>query len=587
MENSAFAFSSKNKRVLNLASLYEISKVLGATLNKDKLFNLILSKIMQQTNADSGSLMLFNENTQELSICAYQGLTDKIAEKTKIKLGQGIAGIVAQQKKPLLIDDKNFFSISGKKPHRKIKSALSIPLIFSDSLIGVINLNRVAFTKEFMEEDLDAISIFVKESAVAIHNAQMYIAAEEKIQHLFRFNVISCALNSAFSKERIINLLGECVRELFSFDLYTLLILEKNDYYLLITSRSPLPEKMKNFLKKNISLVVSSLKKEKVSPKRINCSIIKIKNGLRKHLYPRDLNSVLHAPLIMKGNILGMLSLYSVKKNGFTQKDQQSLTTLANQTAIALENANLYKSLRHTYLSTIKALAQAIEEKDPYTRGHSDLVSHYSVAIAQALKLPSTFIEAIQIAGILHDIGKIGIPEKILSKPDRLTEEEFKIIKEHPKIGRRILSSVDFFWGEIGNPGRATNREQFKRYLDQDAFLKFKVNLDLTMDILKPADLSAEIKTMIYHHHERYDGGGYPEGLSGEKIPLGSRILAVADTFEAMTANRPYRKAFSENKALKLLKECSGNQLDSKIVSIFLKLNKNRKISNKISEIKL
>ncbi|MBU1086615.1 MAG: GAF domain-containing protein [Candidatus Omnitrophica bacterium] len=576
-------FSDKyenTKQALNLSSLEEISQVLGASFDLDKLYQVILDTIMKQTNADAGSLMLLDHNKKELYIAASQGINKNFVKKIRVKLGQIVAGIVAEAKKPLLIDNKNFQSIFGKKPRKNVKSALCVPLIAGNKLIGVINLNRIPGSEAFSKDDIDVISRFAFESSIAIHNAKLYIEAEEKIQHLFRFNVISCALNAALTPIKLISILTDCMCELFDFDLYTLLVISDDSASLTLCSQNKIDKKTINKLKKELNLVIRGLKKNKVSPKEIELNLIKIKNHRQmiKHpILPKHIREVINAPIITKGNTLGMLSIYSVEEHGFDQKDQQSLSTLANQAAVALENAHLYKSLRTTYLSTIKALAQAIEEKDEYTRGHSDLVSYYSVAIAEALQLPPKLIEGIQIAGILHDIGKIGIPEKILSKPGSLTKNEYEIIMKHPTIGKRILEPVNFYWADLtADSEKKVKKKKRSIVVDAKIIQEIQGSLNATVSILKEIDLSEEIKAMIYHHHEKYSGGGYPTGIKKEEIPIGSRILAVADTFEAMTADRPYRKAFSTKKALRLINECAPFQLDPKIVDIFTRLVKQK-----------
>ncbi len=577
-KDSQPAKQKKKEKTRNLSSLLEISKVLGASFDLDRMLNVILDTMLRQTDSDSGSLMLLDETGRHLTIRASRGIKESIVHKVKVNLGEGIAGIVAKTKKPLLIDNKNFYSIFKKRPRHGVKSSLSIPLCFGNRLFGVINLNRIPGSAEFQEEDLKIISDFAQECTIAINNAKLYIDAEEKIQHLFRFNVISCALNAALSREKLVDVLTDCMSELFIFDFYTLLLIEENNYFIIVGTQNKLSSQAVAYLKQTLALVVSGLKKKTIFPNKLQLSIKDIKTHLlpmKGIITPSKINSVLHTPLITKGNALGMLSLYSVRDNAFSQKDQQSLTTLANQTAVALENTNLYRSLRKTYLSTIKALAQAIEEKDDYTRGHSDLVSSYSVAIAEAMELPQKLVEGIQIAGILHDIGKIGIPENILTKPSSLTIEEYEIIKNHPIIGKRILEPVDFYWVESPNeePQETGGKNKKIRInLDRHMINRFKSPLDATIDILRTTNLSDEIKNMIYHHHEKYGGGGYPDGVAGENIPIGSRILAVADTFEAMTADRPYRKAFPVKKALGLMLELAPKQLDPKIVEIFVKL---------------
>ena len=178
---------------------------------------------------------------------------------------------------------------------------------------------------------------------------------------------------------------------------------------------------------------------------------------------------------------------------------------------------------------TIKVLALALDARDHYTHGHSREVTEYAVAIAQEMGLSVKEIEIIRDAGILHDIGKIGIADALLLKPGRLTDEEYEQIKKHPEIGKSIL---------------------------------------------EPVQCLADKIPLIYHHHERIDGTGYPQGLSGDDIPLGARILAIADSYQAMTSDRPYRKALSMQVAISELEKFRGRQFDSKIVDVFLRILK-------------
>ena len=236
----------------------------------------------------------------------------------------------------------------------------------------------------------------------------------------------------------------------------------------------------------------------------------------------------LSCPLVAKDEFIGLINLGEKEtKKPFSEEDFRLLSTMSGHVAIAIENAKLYENLLKSYLSTVSALAEAIETKDPYTRGHSERVSIYATVIAQAMNLSASEIEGIRIAGILHDIGKIGVPEGILLKFAPLTDAEFGVIKEHPVISARIIEKAEFPW---------------------------------------------EIKPLAFHHHERYDGSGYPDGLKEKDIPLGARILAVADTYEALLADRPYRRCFPKEKALEIIKEAAGTQLDPEIVPVFLEL---------------
>jgi putative nucleotidyltransferase with HDIG domain len=185
--------------------------------------------------------------------------------------------------------------------------------------------------------------------------------------------------------------------------------------------------------------------------------------------------------------------------------------------------------LRTAYIQTIRALAEAIDAKDAYTRGHSERVAVYSSRISRQMGLRRELIERTYFAGLLHDVGKIGIPDAIITKPDRLNQEEYEEIKRHPEIGAKILEPVEFL---------------------------------------------ASVVPCVRHHHEWYDGctSGYPHRLAGDQIPLPSRIIVVADTVEAMTSDRPYRKAMPIEAVVAELHKYSGTQFDPVVVDAFLKL---------------
>ncbi len=210
---------------------------------------------------------------------------------------------------------------------------------------------------------------------------------------------------------------------------------------------------------------------------------------------------------------------------------------------LIVENSNLEESVKKylsiaqekelqiqdTYWESVQSLAEALEARDPYTRRHSELVTRYSVAIAQKMGLATNMVKDIRQAALLHDIGKIGIRESIFLKEGPLTPEERAIMETHSAISAQIL---------------------------------------------KPLRFLEKIIPIVYHHHERYDGKGYPDGLKGEDIPLGARIIAVADTFEAMTADRPYRKALPVDVAYQEIEKNAETQFDPKAVAVFLEISK-------------
>ncbi|OGP18790.1 MAG: hypothetical protein A2054_05555 [Deltaproteobacteria bacterium GWA2_55_10] len=242
-------------------------------------------------------------------------------------------------------------------------------------------------------------------------------------------------------------------------------------------------------------------------------------------LFKQGFLSHLRVPLAVRREVIGVLSVGAKRKAAFTSDDLSVIEKLAYQIGVALENARLVSDLGELFLGTVRTLSEAIDAKSPWTKGHSDRVTKYAMDIGRRMGFTEEELNVLELAGRLHDIGKLGTYEAILDKPGKLTEEEFNMIKKHPQKGADILAPI----------------RQLQRIV--------------------PA---------IRHHHENFDGSGYPEGLKGGDIPLMARILAVADTVDAMSADRPYRQGKPLEAIVAELKRCSGTQFDPDVVEAFL-----------------
>lgn len=236
--------------------------------------------------------------------------------------------------------------------------------------------------------------------------------------------------------------------------------------------------------------------------------------------------SFMALPMVVRGALIGILNIYGYQLSSrFTEGQRKLLSFLAGRAATAIENARLYEELKVTFRTTLQSLVLALEAKDRYTAGHTRRVTDYTRIIVEAMKLPQSDRETICHGAMLHDIGKIGIDPEKINKPGTLTDDEIEMFRTHPAIGRRIVQPIKFL---------------------------------------------EEIIPCVYYHHERFDGTGYPEGLEGKGIPLGARIVAVADTYDAMTSTRAYRKALAHSVAAAELRRCRGKQFDPEIVDVFI-----------------
>jgi putative nucleotidyltransferase with HDIG domain len=236
---------------------------------------------------------------------------------------------------------------------------------------------------------------------------------------------------------------------------------------------------------------------------------------------------LLAVPLVRQEQLLGCLFGIDKQNGEFDTVDSKLLNSIANESAIYLENAMLFDDVRGLMMGLLHSLTSAVDAKDAYTCGHSERVALLSRSLAIETGLTEQQVDRIYMAGLLHDVGKIGVPEAVLQKTGKLTPEEFEQIKKHPEIGAKILRDIKQVEDII--PG-------------------------------------------VLHHHERYDGKGYPGGLSGDNIPLMGRIICLADCFDAMTSSRTYRKALPLEVALTEIRRCSGTQFDPVLSDAFLQI---------------
>lgn len=250
--------------------------------------------------------------------------------------------------------------------------------------------------------------------------------------------------------------------------------------------------------------------------------------------------SAMCVPLVYQDEKLGVIYVATRQRaNAFTQNDLELMVALAGPAGIAIKNAAFVEELEEDFQTTLKVLANAVELKDHYTVGHTWRVTNFSVAIAEELGWDEEKLKEVEMGGVLHDVGKIGVPEAVLCKPGRLTKEEFALMKVHPEKGASLM---------------------------QD---------------------SKKLKPLIpycLYHHERFDGNGYPHGLAGEDIPIEGRVVAVADTFDAMTSNRPYRKGLDPKIAIEEIEKCKGTQFDPECADAFIRAYNKGKISHILQE---
>ncbi|UCC41497.1 MAG: GAF domain-containing protein [Candidatus Aminicenantes bacterium] len=362
---------------------------------------------------------------------------------------------------------------------------------------------------------------------------KMHASAEKLLQNLKVIHEVGNVINSIQTIDELLNQIAEKLLDVFP-DVQSVCILfkEKGQDFepKCIKNRADVlldsPQVSRSIINKAIDERVCILGNDASHDRRFLAS---------KSIAAMKLRSFMCAPLISKETVLGMIYLDNREKPScFDEDDVTLLSALANQSAIAIENSQLYENIQKAYHEAILALLNTVEAKDLYTRGHSQRVSHYANGIAREMKLSQEQCNKITMAAELHDIGKIGVKEQIIGKETALSKAEYHSIKDHVLTGENILSPIEY--------------------------LSFAL-------------------PMIRGHHEHFDGSGYPDGLKEDDIPVGARILAVADTFDAITTQRPYNKPLPFKKALEKCEALKGEQLDPDVVDALVRfITKNYKI---------
>ena len=340
-------------------------------------------------------------------------------------------------------------------------------------------------------------------------------------------------ITSSLKLDDVLDTIVERIANVLDVERCSILLLDEQSGELFIAAAKGLPQEVIEKTRIKIGEEISGWILEHKEPVLVK-DIEKDNNFAKNNEERYYTGSFVSVALIFNDKAIGVINVNNKhSREAFCEDDLKIVKGIADQASIAIENARLYSNLQGVYLQVIATLTSVIEIKDHYTKRHSERVTKYAVSIAKTMGLPRSDVEVVEIACRLHDLGKIAVHEHILTKPGKLTKEEFEEIKLHPLKG---------------------------------------------VEILKPLTFLNKIMKLVEQHHERYDGKGYPYGQKAKDIDLGARIMAVADSYDAMTTDRPYARALSNEEAIKELKQCSGSQFDPQIVDVFIEiLNKAHK----------
>jgi len=512
--------------------LQEISRMSLEDQPLDRLYDHYLGVILKLTRTKAGSILLVNEMTKDLFFAACKGKGSEGLLGKRVPVGEGIAGWVARTGHSYFTGDANQDRLIKKEFGREIgvttENMLCVPLKIGRRIMGVVEVLNKKDRKPFDREDLKLLDAIAAQIATLIENTRLFEKYDGKVRKLKTLKEISRLLNSTLDESEVKKRAMEAATQLMEAEVGSLLLIDEaaQELYFEVALgdrgnrvkeiRLKIGEGIAGWVAKTgESVTVADAQKDpRFARKADDKSAFVTRN-------------MICVPVRIRGKIIGVLQ--AINKLGpqtFSKWDLEEFQSLADQVAIAIDNANLYKDLQEAFLGTAGALGDAIEAKDAYTAGHTRRVLSYSLAMGKQLQLPSSELDNLKLAALLHDIGKIGIEDSILRKPGKLDDAERRRMEEHTVIGPKIVDHV----------------KQLRK-----------------------------IVPGIMHHHEEYDGTGYPKGLKGEKIPLIARVIAAADCFDAMTTDRPYRKGLSVQTALDELQKMIGTQFDGNVVAAFVR----------------
>lgn len=514
----------------------------------DLVLQRFLELMMEAAQARAGTLYLADWERQELAFAIVRGPAGVISslQGRRMPIDSGIAGHCATRGQaiwvPAIEHDRHWArdlaDLSGYHPD----NVLCLPLRAQDRVIGVVQLFDLPGEHPGSQPDIDFLSVLVNDLALKVENARLLDTLREMVARLRALLDVGLELGATLDRGRLLHLILDRVRRLVRAEAASIFerIEETGELVLCATTRTP-PQGLRAILLApgegiagwvaqhgQTCLVPDVSQDPRFSPKASELTGFVTRSILCTPLTVQEQVPGHDQEEVFRLRVVGVAQALNKEGGGeFTRADVEIFEGLARQAAIAMERTRLYREINDLFTSAISSLAEAMEAKDPYTRGHTRRVTAISVAIAEEMALSAEEVGKIRTAALLHDIGKIGMPDSILHKPGRPDEAEMEIIRQHPAEGERILL---------------------------------------------PLQHLREIRLGVAEHHERYDGQGYPRGLHGDDISLAGRIIAVADTLDAMTSTRPYRAALPREAAVAAIRSQAGQQFDPAVVAAFLQV---------------
>ena len=528
----------RQQQTRELEAVSKLVAVLRGAVKLHDALEYLLDESLKVVDASAGGIMLYHPEERLLRFATTRGWFGQLCD-VAAPPDKGLVGYVFTEGAKYVVQDFHTDAMVSDEERATLPAGwggICLPLWADRQPVGVM---WVAWPSE---DALSAwqqriLSSFADIGASTLQRLRLHEATLRHLRWMQVLQTIAQALTSSLDLRLTFSILLEQVRALFDVDLADVLLLDENESVLTVAAASGLEET--RLQEMNAMMVGAAFSREALLEQRLvvvpDLSQAAVQGEFARFVRRERLVSYVAVPLVSKGAARGVLELFRRSPlPPLSPEAMEFLELLGRYTAVAIDNARLFQraqraahELRAAYDLTIMGWARALELRDRETEGHAQRVTDLTLRLARKLGVPESQLVHIRRGALLHDIGKIGVPDEILHKPGPLTPEEWEIMRQHPVLAHRMLADIDY---------------------------------------LRPA------LAIPLYHHERWDGSGYPEGLKGEAIPREARIFAVVDVYDALTSDRPYRKAWPKEKALAYLREQRGKLFDPEVVDAFLEI---------------
>lgn len=527
--------SERKRHEREREAIINVSAALRQATSRAEILTTILDQMSALFDAGGTFIALPHTGTGDVIIEMGRGPIGEKFNGLKIPHGMGVSGWVIMNKRPYLNNSANIDPIFYRPDLLEdYHCVASVPLIAHEKSIGALWIARRNYISE---QDLQLLNAVADIAANAIHRVTLHEQTEQQLHHLLALHQIDLAITTNFDLNITLNIILTNVQTELEVDAACILLLNTSTG--MLEYGAGLGFRTDNIKRSFVKIGDGISGRAALEQHTVSCPDLEQAGGQFSRtslLAEEEFSSHFATPLLILGQVKGVLEVFHRTPIDPDREWLDYLETLATQITIAIENATLLKNLQktnteltHAYDATIEGWSRALDLRDRETEGHTQRVTEMSLELADRMGMSEAEKADLRRGALLHDIGKMGVPDSILHKPGGLTESEWEIMRQHPIFAYQMLSPI--------------------------SYLKRAVEIS-------------------YCHHERWDGTGYPHGLKGEEIPLAARVFAIVDVFDALTSDRPYRKAWSPEEAYRYIEAHAGTHFDPQIVKVFLATRK-------------